>query len=129
MKNRIAILMVVSIVLVMALSACGLVDDIATVNDLGKSLMTAMRDGDASGSWNMLTVDVQNELGDIDGWSEFIYPRNFSNWNFTNTEVENNVAQMDGEATLGDETYTVLLVFDKIDDEWKVSGINFTFKE
>ena len=129
MKNRIAILMVVSIVLVMALSACGLVDDIATVNDLGKSLMTAMRDGDASGSWNMLTVEVQNELGDIDGWSEFIYPRNFSNWNFTNTEVENNVAQMDGEATLGDETYTVLLVFDKIDDEWKVSGINFTFKE
>ncbi len=127
MKNRIAILMVVSIVLVMALSACGLVDDIATVNDLGKSLMTAMRDGDASGSWNMLTVEVQNELGDIDGWSEFIYPRNFSNWNFTNTEVENNVAQMDGEATLGDETYTVLLVFDKIDDEWKVSGINFTF--
>jgi major membrane immunogen (membrane-anchored lipoprotein) len=60
MKNRIAILMVVSIVLVMALSACGLVDDIATVNDLGKSLMTAMRDGDASGSWNMLTVDVMN---------------------------------------------------------------------
>ncbi len=36
---------------------------------------------------------------------------------------------MDGEASLGDETYTVLLVFDKIDDEWKVSGINFTFKE
>jgi len=129
MKNRIAILMVVSIVLVMALSACGLVDDISTVNDLGKGLMTAMRDGDAAGSWDMLTVDVQTELGDIDGWSEFIYPRNFSNWNFTNTEVENNVAQMDGEATLGDETYTVLLVFDKIDDEWKVSGINFTFKE
>lgn len=129
MKNRIAILIVVSAIFVMALSACGAVKDVATVNDLGKSLMTAMRDGDAAGSWDMLTGEVQNELGDIDGWSEFIYPRNFSNWNFTNTEVENNVAQMDGEASLGDETYTVLLVFDKIDDEWKVSGINFTFKE
>jgi hypothetical protein len=129
MKNRIAILIVISAIFVMALSACGAVKDVATVNDLGKSLMTAMRDGDAAGSWDMLTVEVQNELGDIDGWSEFIYPRNFSNWNFTNTEVENNVAQMDGEASLGDETYTVLLVFDKIDDEWKVSGINFTFKE
>lgn len=49
MKNRIAILMVVSVILVMALSACGAVKDVATVNDLGKSFMTALRDGDSTG--------------------------------------------------------------------------------
>lgn len=129
MKNRIAILMVASIILIMTLSACGAVKDISTVNDLGKGFMTALRDGDSAGSWDMLTTDVQNEVGDTDGWTDFVYPRNFSNWNFSNTQVENNTAQMDGEATLGEETYTVVLIFDKADDEWKISGINFSLKE
>lgn len=128
MKNRVAILMVISIILIMALSACGVVKDVAAVNDLGKGLMTALRDGDTAGSWDMLTTAVQDEVGSTDAWADFVYPRNFSNWNFTNTQVENNSAQMDGEATLGEETYTVLLVFDKVDDEWKVSGINFALK-
>lgn len=128
MKNRIAILMVVSVILVMALSACGAVKDVAAVNDLGKGFMTALRDGDSSGSWDMLTSAVQEEVGNTDAWVEFVTPRNFSNWNFTSTNVQNNSAEMDGEATLGDETYTVVLVFDKADDAWKISGINFTLK-
>lgn len=128
MKNKIAILMVVSVVLIMALSACGAVKDVATVNDLGKAFMTALRDGDTSGSWDMLTTAVQDEVGGTDAWVEFVTPRNFSDWTFTNTQVENAAAQMDGEATLGEETYTVLLIFDKEADTWKLSGINFSLK-
>jgi hypothetical protein len=70
MKNRIAILIVISVVLVMALSACGAVKDVSTVNDLGKSLMTAFRDGDAVTSWDMLTADVQTEVGSSAAWKE-----------------------------------------------------------
>jgi hypothetical protein len=129
MKNRVAIFLVVSIILIMALSACSAVKDVASVNDLGKGFMTALRDGDTSGSWDMLTTAVQDEVGSTEAWTDFVYPRNFSNWNFTNTQVENDTAQMDGEATLGEETYTVVLIFDKIDDSWKISGINFALKE
>ncbi|MBA3075701.1 MAG: hypothetical protein FP831_19065 [Anaerolineae bacterium] len=129
MKNRVAILMVVSIILIMALSACSAVKDVASVNDLGKGFMTALRDGDTSGSWDMLTTAVQDEVGSTEAWTDFVYPRNFSNWNFTNTQVENDTAQMDGEATLGEETYYVVLIFDKVDDSWKISGINFSLKE
>lgn len=128
MKNRLAVLMVVSVVLVMALSACGAVKDVATVNDLGKAFMTALRDGDTSGSWDMLTTGVQEEVGSADAWVEFVTPRNFSDWTFTNTSVENATAQMDGEATLGEETYTVVLVFEKLDEIWQLSGINFSLK-
>jgi len=128
MKNRIAILMVVSVVMIMLLSACGAVKDVSTVNDLGKSFMTALRDSDTAGSWDMLTTSIQDEIGSTDTWVEFVTPRNFSDWTFTNTQVENNSAQMDGEATLGADTYTVVLVFDKIDDAWKISGINITLK-
>jgi hypothetical protein len=128
MKNRIAILLVVSVIFVMALSACGAVKDVSTVNDLGKSFMTALRDGDSTSSWDMLTQSVQDEVGGTTAWGEFVTPRNFSNWTFSSTDVQNNSAEMDGEATLGAETYTVVLVFDKVDDAWKVSGINFTLK-
>lgn len=129
MKNKVAILIVVSIVVIMALSACGAVKDVGTVNDLGKGFMTALRDGDASGSWDMLTTAVQDEVGGTDAWGEFVTPRNFSNWNFTSTNVQNNSAEMDGEATLGAETYNVVLIFEKADDAWKISGINFTLKQ
>src|SRR5512133_1938029 len=85
MKNRAAILIVDSIVMIMALSACGAVKDVGTVNDLGKGFMTALRDGDISGSWDMLTTSVQDEVGGTDAWAEFVTPRNFSDWTFTST--------------------------------------------
>jgi hypothetical protein len=129
MKNRIASLLVVSVILIMALTACGAVKDVSTVNDLGKSFMTALRDGDTAGSWDMLTTSVQEEIGGTDAWADFVTPRNFSNWNFTSTNVQDNSAEMDGEATLGQDNYTVVLIFDKTDDTWLISGINITLKQ
>ena len=37
-------------------------------------------------------------------------------------------APLDGEATLGSDTYLVTLVFDKTGDSWLISGINFSLK-
>ena len=129
MKNRMAVILLCSIVLVMTLSACGAVKDLSAVNDAGDAFMTALRDGDVVTSWNMLTTEVQTEIGDIASWQDFVIPRNFSEWKFSNTQVENNVAQLDGEATLGADSYSVVLVFQKVDDYWLLSGINFTFVE
>lgn len=128
MKNRIAILLIIAITLIMTLSACGVTKDSVAVNDLGKSFMVALRDEDTLSSWNMLTTSIQNEIGGIEEWTEFAYPRNFSNWDFISTNVERNFAKMGGEATLGSNQYTVLLIFEKIENEWKISGINFTIK-
>ncbi len=129
MKNKIAILILVSVLLVMFLSACGITKDSAAVNELGKSFMAALRDEDINGSWNMLTTAIQTEIGGFDKWTEYAYPRNFSNWDFTGTNVERNFAKMGGEATLGSNQYTVILIFEKADDTWKISGINFALKE
>ncbi len=129
MKNRIALLLVASIVLVMALSACGAVKDVTAVNDLGKNFMTAMQNNDAAASWDMLTADIHTEIGDLATWEEFVTPRNFSEWGFSNTEVQNDVAQMDGEATLGEDIYTVLLGFTKDNDVWLISTIGFNIKK
>ena len=129
MKNRVAVILVCSIVLVMTLSACGAVKDLSAVKDAGEAFMTALREGDVVTSWNMLTTEVQAEVGDIASWQNFVIPRNFSEWKFSNTQVENNVAQLDGEATLGADNYAVVLVFEKVNDYWLLSGINFTYVE
>jgi hypothetical protein len=127
-KKSVAILLVVSVVFTMALSACGVINDVTTVGNLGKDFMTAMKNGDAASSWDMLTPDVQAEVGDTASWEEFVKNEGFSDWTFTNTQVENNTGQIDGEATYGTDTYTLRLVFDKVDNSWLVSGINFTPK-
>jgi hypothetical protein len=129
MKNRISILLVFAIVVIMTLSACGVVGEITAVSDAGKAFMTALRDADHATSWNMLTSDVQTEIGSEPAWVEFATPRNFSEWKFSETNVENDTAQIDGEATLGADTYTLRLVLDKVDEEWKISGISVTLKQ
>lgn len=129
MKNRVAIWIVVILVAGMSLSACGIATELKAVNAASETLMTAFRDGDALTSYNLLTPEVQAEVGDITNWQSFIEPRNFSAWKFTNTQFENDVAQVDGEAILGDETYTILLILQKLEGSWKFSGINITFLE
>jgi len=127
MKNRVAIWIVALLVVGMSLSACGIANELKAVNAASETLMTAFRDGDAQTSWNLLTPDVQAEIGDIANWQSFIEPLNFSDWKFTNTQFENDVAHVDGEATLGEETYTIVLVLQKLEGSWKFSGINITF--
>jgi hypothetical protein len=128
MKKRIALFLVVSVLALAILSACGAVSEITTVGDVGKAFMAALRDGDHTASWNMLTPAVQTEIGGQAAWVDFATPRNFSEFSFSSTNITNNQAQMDGEAVLGADTYTVVLVLEKVGDAWKLSGINFTLK-
>jgi len=115
-------------ILMMMLSACGSSKEVSAVKDTGETFMAAMRDSDAITSWNMLTEDVQAEVGDIAKWQQFILPRNFSEWKFLSTSVEKTAAQIDGEAVLSSNTYNIVLVFKKIDDYWKIAGVNIYFK-
>lgn len=129
MKNRIAIIMVIAIVSVMALTACGLVKDMSTVNSLGKTFMASFRDSDPASSWEIMTSDLQEELIDVDSWAMMIAPYTFSEWSFSNTQVENDQALMEGEATLDSDSYTVELTFYKENNTWQVAGFDIAIKE
>jgi hypothetical protein len=113
--------------LLISLTGCAIFKDSSTVGVTGNSFMTTFRDGDAKASWNMLTTEVQAEVGSQAKWEEYLTERNFSSWNFSDTQIENGVAQINGEATLGVDTYTVVLVLQKSENSWKISGVNFTF--
>lgn len=127
--KKLSVLVLVSIVAVMLLSACSVVGDLTQVKDTGDAFMTALRDGDAQTSWDLLSPDLQTEIGDQAAWVDFAAPRNFSEWKFTNTQFENDYGQLDGEASLGVETYTIQLVLFRIADAWKIAGIDIVFKE
>lgn len=128
MKKQLLVLVTLIIVSAFVLSACGVAGELTNVSDRGKAFMAALRDGDHAASWSMLTPAVQEEVGSYDDWVAFATPRNFETFSFNSNNIENNSAQLDGEATLGNETYLVTLVFDKSGDQWFVSGINFSLK-
>lgn len=128
MNKRVAFLFAISMIFMMMLSACGSSKEVSAVKDTGETFMAALRDSDAITSWNMLTQNVQAEVGDIAKWQQFILPRNFSEWKFLSTNVEKTAAQIDGEAVLSSNTYNIVLVFKKIDNYWKIAGVNIYFK-
>ena len=115
------------LLLVVVLSSCGVVNELSKVSSTGNTFMTALRDVDLVTSWNMLAPSLQNEIGDRTLWSDWASPRNFESWSFSNTEINNDQGQLDGEATIGNEIYKITLVFQNINTEWKVTGINIVF--
>ena len=128
MKKRFLVIFTLVIISTFVLSACGVAGQLTDVGDRGKAFMSALRDADHATSWSMLTPSVQEEVGSYDAWVVFATPRNFDTFSFNSNNIENNSAQLDGEATLGSETYLVTLVFEKSGDQWFVSGINFSLK-
>ncbi|MHB8089014.1 MAG: hypothetical protein ACYDH2_12285 [Anaerolineaceae bacterium] len=129
MKKNTLILLVVSMLAVFALSACGLVKEISAIKDSGEAFMTALKEGDASASWNILATNVQEEVGGEDAWAEFAAPRNFDSWTFNEVNVENGQGTLTGEATLGADTYTIGMIMDQEDGVWKISGLQFESKK
>jgi hypothetical protein len=116
------------IVLLFAVTACGAVSSLKTVNSTGNEFMQALKDQQNDTSWNILAKSVQDQIGDQTAWAAFTKPRTFDSWKFSSNNVTNNQAQLDGEATLNGDTYTVTLVMDQSGDNWLISGINFTKK-
>jgi hypothetical protein len=129
MKSKFNKFLIVAILSMLVLTACGAVSQVTAVSNAGKAFMTALKDGNHQASWDMLTQTVKDEVGNYDGWVAFATPRNFSTFSFSSNNITNNEAQLDGEASLNGETYTVTLVFDKTGDQWLVSGINFALKK
>ncbi|HPS41558.1 MAG TPA: hypothetical protein PK040_03060 [Anaerolineaceae bacterium] len=125
MKTKFVSVVVISTLLLVALSGCGLAGDLKTVNETGKSFMTALQNMDYTTSFNLLTPSVQEEVGGDAGWQEWAAIRAFPEWSFSSTNIENNQGQMEGEATLDGITYDVVLIFDQVNDAWLVSGISF----
>ncbi|MCX6056447.1 MAG: hypothetical protein NTZ74_16350 [Chloroflexi bacterium] len=127
MTEKIRNIFIISLIAVFLLTACSALSEISSVNKTGATFMTTFKEDDPQSSWDMLTPEVQTEVGSLSAWTEFVSLRNFSEWKFSNTQVDNATAQMDGQSKLGVDTYSVRLVFLKINESWKISGVTFKF--
>ena len=128
MKKRFSLVLILLVLSLFILPACGLTKDLKGAGDVGKEFMTALKNSDYEASWKLVTPDIQTEIGGYSSWVDWATIRNFSDFSFSSTNVENDQATLDGEASLGGDTYTVQLIMDKSGDSWLVSGINFTLK-
>jgi len=128
MKKRFSLVLIFLMLSLVVLSGCGLAKDLKGAADIGKDFMNALKNSDYEASWKLVTTDIQNEIGGYSNWVDWATIRNFSDFSFSSTNVENDQATLDGEATLGADTYTVQLFLTKSGDNWLVEGINFTLK-
>lgn len=122
MGKRFFFVLTTGLLLLFSLTACGALGD---VSDAGNAFMSALSTGDNTTSYQMLHPDIQQEVGGESGWAEWTAIRNFEKWKFNSTSVENSTAQLEGTAELDGVTYNVILVFDKVNDAWQITGINF----
>jgi hypothetical protein len=128
MKKRLLVLLVLATLALFVLPACGISNDIKGAGDVGKSFMAALKDGDNQASWNLVTSDIKDEIGGYDNWVAFATPRQFESFTLNSTNIENDQATLEGEATLGGDTYKVTLILYKSGDTWQVAGVDFSLK-
>lgn len=128
MNKRLLVLLVLATLALFVLPACGISNDIKGTGDVGKEFMAALKSGDNQASWNMVTSDIKDEIGNYDNWVAFTAPRQFENFTLNSTNIENDKATLEGEATLAGDTYKVTLILYKSGDTWQVAGLDFSLK-
>jgi hypothetical protein len=114
--------------LMVSLTSCGAVSSLKSVSNTGDAFMQALKDGDNAASWSMLAQNIKDEMGSEAAWADFTSVRNFDDWSFSSNSIENGSAKLDGEATLGTDTYLITLNMESSGDSWLVSGINIELK-
>ena len=128
MNKKTTTLVVISFLLVFLLTACSALKDSTAANDLSKAFMAVVQSGDSGSSWEMLTPDLQAEIGGSLEWDRQISQYRFTEYNFTNLEVEEEIALMEGNATLGVDQYNVTLNLQKINDVWLISYLKIDYQ-
>jgi hypothetical protein len=117
-----------AVILLFSLVSCSVVSGLKSAADTGDAFMQALKDNDNATSWSMLGQNIKDELGSEAAWADFTEPRNFSDWTFSSTSIDNSTATLEGEATLGADTYNVTLIMEANGEEWLVTGINIELK-
>jgi hypothetical protein len=116
------------IILLASLTACSVVSGLKSAPETGNAFMQALKDNDNTTSWNLLSQNIKDEVGSEAAWADFTEPRNFSDWAFTSTNIENSTATLEGEATLGVDTYYITLIMEANGESWLITGIDITLK-
>lgn len=108
--------------------ALGLTQPAATA---GENFMTALKNGDAAGAYNLCTPALQRELGSAQGLDTRIKNGRVqpTTWSFSSRNIQNDTGQLDGTVTFtGNREGTVRLVLAQVGGEWKISGFNLKEK-
>jgi len=97
---------------------------------VGENFMTALKNGDYAGAYNLCSPALQKELGSPQGLETRIKNGRVqpTQWSLTSRNVSNDQGQLDGSVTFtGNREGTVLLVLAQVGNDWKIAG--FQLKE
>jgi hypothetical protein len=96
----------------------------------GEAFMTALKNGDHAGAYNLCSPALQRELGNAGSLGTRIKNGKVepTAWTFSSRDINNDTGQLDGTVTFtGNREGTVRLVLTQVGGEWKISA--FSLKE
>ncbi len=128
MNKKSMTLVVISFLLIFLLTACKSLKDSTAANDLSKAFMANVQNGDSGSSWEMLSPELQAQVGGSDEWDRQISQYQFTEYKFTNLEVEEEIALMEGNAVIGVDHYNLTLNLQKINEVWLISYLKIDYQ-
>lgn len=130
MKKRWAVLagLVVLMVAGSILAACGPLAELGPLGDAGDAFLNALKRGDDAAAFDMLSSDLQDEVGGRDNWiAAWSQSERPENWSFTSRRIENNIGYLEGTMTWNDGQQTRCnLALSNVSGTWRIVGYDFT---
>lgn len=119
----------------LAASACGVVETAQAFNQTGNDFMTALKEGNFETGFNLFAAELQSEVGSAADLKAMIDDNNarpnewtFSSWNISTDENQNNLATVEGSVTFQDGRKGVVkLELVKVGEAWKVISFDLSW--
>ena len=121
------LLLIVLCVVLLGGSIAAIFQATQPVADASEKFMVSLRDGNYQQAYDMMTPELQTELGDASGLEERITSANRkpTSWSFASRNINNDRGEVSGTATFADNVAgTVSIVLTKSGNDWKIAGFN-----
>lgn len=123
---RIALAIVVSLALFVALLLFAVTTLTRPVVDAGDSFMTALKSGDFPRAYALAAPELQRELGSAQRLGAGVEPERPAEWGWSSRSIRNGTGRVSGAYTrLDGVPRRALLVMRKVDGEWRITAFRF----
>lgn len=120
---RIALIVVGSLALFVAVLAFGVMTLTRPVVDAGDTFMTALKQGDFPRAYALAAPELQRELGSAQDLAKRAEPERPASWGWSSRSIRNATGRVSGGYTrLDGVPRRAELVMRKVDGEWRVTA-------
>jgi hypothetical protein len=124
-----------TIFILLAVTACGAVQEAQEFNTTGNEFMTTLKEANYEAGYGLFAAELQSEVGSVMDLQGMIENNNarpnewtFSSWNISTDENQNNLATVEGSVIFQDNRKgTIKLELVKVGEAWKIISFDLSW--